>query len=107
MPCNTDDDCWKGNGESISTVCADGKCTGFSKLGEYCFDSEDCDVGLFCNEFEEHCEALKEVGEKCSDSEECNMTSFCSIDTQICEPFFSRKGGQPCNRLEECESLVC
>ena len=69
--CNGNDDCF-------SKICENNKCKG--KLeNEECYEHGECDVGLYCYEYE-ICEKLKDEGEDCSDLEEDfleNMNDNC------------------------------
>ena len=69
---------YNGNYDCFSNICENNKCKG--KLeNEECYEHGECDVGLYCYEYE-ICEKLKDEGEDCSDLKEDflgNMNDNC------------------------------
>lgn len=62
-----------------------GLCVAVAGDGDFCFDDDDCDDGLFCNSDSGTCTGRLDEGQACNDEGECRPGLICDGQSSTCE----------------------
>lgn len=110
-----------GNGERIAPLfgprgpfcleteyCSSGLCTPRRTTGQPCTDTEQCAMGLYCDNqgqtATDQCQPYKDVNQACSSSAQCKNLLTCAL--AICQPGFGLVG-EACNAMVPCAEGYC